>query len=106
MTWGKRGPGKYSNVRTDGYASKREARRAAELRMLEQAGAISDLKEQVRFEIIPALGDEKAAHYVADFTFVDEGKLVVEDVKGVKTDVYVLKRKLMLKVHGIKIVEI
>lgn len=99
---------KYSNVRTDGYASKREARRAAELELLEKIGAISELEKQVRYQIIPPQEGETAVAYVCDFRYRNKetGLLVIEDAKGVKTDVYRLKKKLMLQVHGITIKEI
>lgn len=103
---------KYHNEKTDGYASKREARRAAELRLLEQTGEISELREQVPFVLIPTQwidGElvERACTYVADFTWKNRrGELVVADAKGVKTEVYRIKKKLMLMVHGHRIREI
>lgn len=106
---------KYHNVKTRGYDSAKEAERARVLHLLEKAGKISDLREQVRFELIPAQrenGDgkvvERACFYIADFVYVDNstGETVVEDAKGVRTDTYVIKRKLMLWVHGIKIKEV
>ena len=97
---------KYGNKKTDGYASKAEARRGADLRLLERAGEISDLREQVSYEIIPKQAGERAVHYVCDFAYTQRGALVVEDVKGVKTRVYILKRKLMKLVHGITIREV
>ena len=75
------------------------------LKLLERAGKISDLKRQVSFELIPKQEGERACTYVADFTYIEDGKLVVEDCKGFKTDVYKIKKKLMLWVHGIKIKE-
>lgn len=75
------------------------------LRLLERGGAISDLKRQVSFELIPKQEGERACSYVADFTYLEDGKLVVEDCKGFKTDVYKIKKKLMLWVHGIRIKE-
>jgi hypothetical protein len=75
------------------------------LRLLERAGRISDLKRQVSFELIPKQDGERACNYVADFTYMEDGKLVVEDCKGFRTPEYRLKRKLMLWVHGIKIKE-
>lgn len=57
---------------------------------------ISELKRQVPYEILPKNGKEKPIHYVPDFTYVEDGKLVAEDVKGYKTDVYRLKRKMFL----------
>lgn len=96
---------KYHAIRSGKYASRKEARRAHELSLLERCGAITDLREQVRFEIIPATGGERAAHYVADFVYCEDGEQVVEDVKGCRTPEYVLKRKLMMWRHGIKIRE-
>jgi hypothetical protein len=96
---------KYRNAPTAGFASRKEARRAWELQMLERAGKISDLQFQVPFEIVPACQRERAAHYVADFVYQRDGVQVVEDSKGFKTAEYRLKRKLMLHVHGIKILE-
>ncbi len=58
---------KYGNRRTNGYASKREASRAQELRLLEKAGKIHNLREQVPFELIPKQDGERARKYVADF---------------------------------------
>lgn len=102
---------KYGNKRTNGHASKKEDRRSRELMLLQVAGEIRDLKEQVPYELIPSQyvdGKcvERACKYVADFVYTDrEGNLVVEDTKGFRTPEYVIKRKLMLKVHGIKIKE-
>lgn len=89
-----------------------ESRRYSELSRLARLGVISDLKRQVPFELIPAqYGEdgkllERAVTYKADFTYYKDGKLVVEDVKGVKTKDYIIKRKLMLYVNNIKLVEI
>jgi hypothetical protein len=96
---------KYHNKKTNGYASAAEANRALELHLLQRAGKISGLEEQVPFEIIPKQLGETAVKYIADFTYWEKGLFVVEDVKGVKTDVYRIKRKLMLLVHGIRIRE-
>ena len=49
---------------------------------------------------------ERATYYVADFVYEENGKKVVEDTKGVKTKDYILKRKLMLWVHGIRVREV
>ena len=97
---------KYQNIKTNGYASRREAKRATELAMLQRAGHISELREQVRYQIIPKQDGERPAYYVADFVFMEDGQLVVEDVKGMKTTAYILKRKLMKLVHGITIKEV
>ena len=49
---------------------------------------------------------ERACSYIADFVYMERGEKVVEDVKGVKTKDYIIKRKLMLFIHGIKVREI
>lgn len=116
MSWRNRGArvettatSKFGNVTTPRYDSKKEAARAAQLHMLQRAGQIRNLREQVEFEIIPKQDGERAAHYRADFVFeqLDKGEWteIVEDSKGVRTAEYVLKRKLLLLVHGIRIVE-
>jgi hypothetical protein len=102
-----RGYRKYGNKKTDGYDSKREATRAAELKLLEKIGVITNLQEQVRYEVIPKQEGERAAHYIADFVYMQpSGTLVAEDVKGFRTPDYILKRKLMKLVHGITIREV
>lgn len=108
LTGKAKGKSKYRNVKTNGYDSMAEAKRGFDLGLLVQAGKIKDLRKQVSYEIIPKQKGEQAAHYIADFTYVDvtTGETVVEDVKGVRTAVYILKRKLMLLVHGIKIKEV
>jgi hypothetical protein len=84
----------------------KEANRWCELKMLEKAGLIQDLQRQVKFELIPKQDGERAVHYVADFVYVEDGKKIVEDVKGMRTKEYRLKKKMMLFFHGIKIKEI
>lgn len=108
------------------FASKREANRYLELRLLERAGEISDLRLQVDFELIPnqyrtekrygkngkPLKDkevllERKVVYRADFVYTDnDGKTVVEDTKGFRTTEYVLKRKMFLYKYGFPITEI
>ena len=109
------GTHKYRNKPTDGYHSKREARRAAALRLMQEAGQIRDLREQVEFLLIPRQTRpdgtaERSCSYWADFTYDEwasgEWRRVVEDVKGMRTREYVLKRKLMLMVHGVAIREV
>ena len=97
----------YRKVRkVRGYASKREADMAMKLNALARAGAITELDEQVRYELIPNQEGERACHYIADFRFRDaDGRIVVMDTKGFKTEVYRIKKKLMLQVHGIRIEE-
>lgn len=109
-----RKPSKYGNrmVTRGGekFDSAKEARRYGELVLLERAGQISSLERQVRFELIPSQYRdgrcvERAAHYIADFVYMEDGKKVVEDTKGFRTKDYILKRKLMLMVHNIRIKE-
>lgn len=107
-----RKPNKYGAIRTmtpDGltHDSKKEAQRWVMLRLLERAGEISDLQRQVKFEIIPKVGRHRATYYVADFVYKGkDGNRVVEDTKSSATannQVFKLKEKLMLHVHGIEI---
>ena len=87
------------------FDSVKEYHRWGMLKLLERAGRISDLKRQVSYELIPKQKGERACSYVADFTYMEDGKLVVEDCKGFRTPEYRLKRKLMLWIHGIRIKE-
>ena len=78
------------------FDSKAEFIRWCELRILERAGKISDLKRQVKYELIPKQKGERACTYLADFVYKDsDGNTVVEDTKGVKTDAYRIKKKLL-----------
>ena len=112
------------------FDSLKEYRRFCDLLLLEKAGAITDLKRQVAFKLIPAQFEviptgefykrgerkgqpkfkrvciEQSVVYNADFTYTENGKTVVEDTKGVRTKDYIIKRKLMLHVLGIRIKEI
>ena len=110
------------------FDSRREAKRYQELKLLERAGEIRNLELQKEFELIPNQyaadttttlknGKEKTVKgkllerkcvYRADFAYVDvrSGETVVEDAKGFHTKEYTIKRKLMLYVHGIKILEV
>lgn len=108
---------KYNNkkITVDGqiFDSKKEANRYKELRLLEKAGAIKDLRMQVKFTLIPAQRDEatgkvveRECSYKADFVYDEDGKAVVEDVKGFRTKEYIIKRKLMLYQYGIRIREV
>ena len=87
------------------FDSVKEYHRWGCLRLLERAGKIKGLKRQVKFELIPKQEGERACYYIADFTYTENGELVVEDCKGFKTDVYKIKKKLMLMEHGIRIRE-
>ena len=122
--------GKYGNENVEyegmSFASKRELKRWKELVLLQKAGKIRDLERQVKFELIPTqwatekqyghkgkeiklkvYAEEKAVSYYADFAYhTDTGEYVVEDAKGHRTQAYILKRKLMLYVHGIRIREV
>lgn len=92
------------------FDSIKEADRYTELSILQKAGEISELKTQVVFELIPRIKTEsvteRPVRYIADFTYKQNGKLVVEDAKGVKTRDYIIKRKLMLFIKGIEAHEI
>lgn len=88
------------------FASKREANRYAELKILEAAGKISQLLLQPRYRL--EIEGILIATYVGDFAYWHHhvGRVVVEDSKGVKTRVYLMKKQLMLAIHGIDIVEV
>ena len=126
----------------DGHASIREADRAAELKIMQKAGQIRNLREQVPYVLIPAVyqkengnyisvwdrnmtkkdvekdaGEkltliERRMEYVSDFVYEKDGETVVEDAKGYKNPSsatyakFVIKRKLMLYVYGIRVVEV
>lgn len=125
--------GKYRNkkITVDGiyFDSRKEARRYLVLKQYEKEGKIRDLKWQVEFALLPAQYEpstevyqrgehkgelkqgkliERAVVYIADFTYVTaDGQYIVEDVKGgVKTKEYILKRKMLLFFHNIRIREI
>ena len=105
---------KYNN---SGHGSSlKERNRAAVLELMQKKGLISGLQKQVVYNLIPAqYGEvngkrkclERACTYRADFVYYDVEKqqLVVEDTKGFRTKDYVIKRKLMLHEHGIRIKE-
>lgn len=122
---------KYGNTKimVDGiqFDSKREAARYQELRLLERAGVISFLQLQAKFQLIPnqyAPSDETytkgprkgqrkpgkllehECSYIADFCYIRNGETVVEDAKGYRTEVYRIKKKLMLERYGIQIKEV
>ena len=109
------------------FDSKKEARRYQELKLLERAGQIHGLRTQVKYVLIPSQRElpterytkgknkgqykpgkviEKECAYYADFDYYAGSKHVVEDVKGMRTEVYKIKRKLMLYEYGIKIKEV
>ena len=108
---------KYGNKKIeteDGkFDSLREYKRWCELKLLQKAKIISGLARQVPYVLIPVQKDkdsgkmiEREVKYIADFVYTMDGKTVVEDTKGMRTPEYIIKRKLMLKEHGIKIQEV
>lgn len=124
---------KFNASKGGGFDSKKEKQRFQELRLLERAGVIDNLRTQVKFVLIPAQreesrdlytrGPQKGKHkqgrvierevaYVADFAYhdINTDREVVEDVKGFKGSeaykLYVIKRKLLLWRYGIRIKEV
>lgn len=91
------------------FDSKREADRYLVLKSMEEDGDIEDLRRQVRYELVPAFDVDgkhyRPVYYVADFVYRENGHEVIEDVKGVVTDVYRLKRKLTAYRYGMNIRE-
>jgi hypothetical protein len=105
---------KYGNVKKVNsgliFDSKRESSRWSQLVLMEKAGVISQLERQITFELIPKqrLSNgkcERALKYILDFRYVKDGVTIFDDSKGKRTADYVIKRKLMLYVHGIEILE-
>lgn len=116
----------------DVFDSKAEHKRWCELTLLQRAGKLSNLRRQVKYELIPTQREEstevykagpqkglpkpgaiieKGVSYIADFVYTDaDGNLVVEDTKGLKRgaayDLFAIKRKLMLYVNGIRVKEV
>ena len=105
------------------FDSTKEYKRFCELRLLERAGAITELERQVKYVLIPVQREpdkrgprggvkagkllEREVAYYADFVYRDEsGVLVVEDTKGMRTADYIIKRKLMLFMCGIRVREV
>ena len=113
---------KYHAIRTGTSASRKEARRKAELEIMARFGQISNLRCQVPFELIetqrepPTIGPrggvrpgkviERNCVYVADFVYEKDGQTIVEDTKGFRTKDYIVKRKIMLYLLGIRIREV
>lgn len=93
------------------FDSKKEMQRYKELKLLEKAGEITNLRRQVKYVLIPSQRidgklAERECSYKADIVYEENGETVVEDVKGFKTEGYIIKRKMMLLVHGIRIKEV
>jgi len=86
------------------FPSRREAARYSELKLLERAGRIQNLRLQVRYPL--TINNQSCGHYVSDFNYVENGQEIVEDVKGFVTDVFRLKKKLMRAIHGIEVREV
>ena len=108
-----RGGSKYHARKTtvDGitFDSRKEADRYLVLKGMEEDGIIEDLRRQVRYELVPAF-DVDGKHYrpvcyVADFVYREDGREVIEDVKGVRTGVYQIKSKLFARRYGMSIRE-
>lgn len=108
---------KYNNrkVRCLGetFDSMLECERYKYLKALEQQKVISNLQRQVKYVLLPSQKDSKTRKtiereitYLADFVYEKGSQTIVEDVKGMKTDVYKIKRKLMLYFHNIQIKEV
>ena len=108
---------KYGNRKTemDGitFDSAKEARRYAELKLMEKAGLISGLRRQVPYQLLPAQKRdgkvvERPVLYLADFVYTENGDEVVEDVKSpaTRTKEYIIKRKMMLWEFGIRVKEV
>lgn len=99
--------GKYGAVKTEAegmkFASKKEAKRWMDLRLMEHAGEIYNLTRQVAYGL--DVNGVSICAYIADFVYLKGEELVVEDTKGMRTPLYMLKAKLMLAVHGIVILE-
>ena len=87
------------------FDSKHEAERYCELKLLLRAKKISNLRLQERIELIPKSRYGRAIVYVADFTYEENGNKVIEDAKGVKTDIYRLKKRLVAEKFGIIVKE-
>lgn len=94
------------------FDSRKEQRRYTELSLMERAGAIKDLRRQVKYLLIPSQKRgkkviERECSYYADFVYTDTrtGETVVEDCKGFRTEVYRIKKKLMLERYGIEVTE-
>lgn len=118
---------KYNNKRVeyDGrvFDSLKEYRRYRDLKLMQRSGLISDLHLQVPFELVPAVYDEvevqlktkvkmekkcvqRSIRYIADFVYMKDGKMIVEDTKGFRTKEYELKKKMMRALLGVEIKEI
>lgn len=85
------------------FDSKKEASRYLSLLLLQKFGHISDLSLQPKFDLI--VNGTKIGFYKADFKYTQYGKEVIEDVKGMKTPIYNLKKKMIKAIYGFDIFE-
>lgn len=101
---------KYNAIKTevDGYifASRKEANRYSELKLLERAGEIKDLELQPVYPCV--INGKLVCKYIADFRYIStkRGNVIIEDAKGAKTPVYRLKNKLVQALYNIIIIEV
>ena len=86
------------------FHSIRESMRYGELKMLQRMGEITELELQPKFPI--AVNEQKICTYIADFRYWKDGKAIIEDVKGAKTALYSLKKKLVQAIYSIEIIEV
>lgn len=106
-------PSKYRSRKVEAFGLKfdstAEANRWGQLLVLERLGHIQELRRQVVFQLAPPVkidGEKRARpalRYIADFAYVRDGSIVVEDVKGVQTETFRVKQHLMKAVHGIDV---
>ena len=98
---------KYRNRKVENehgkFDSQKEAQRYAELVLLERAGAIAQLRRQVPYALV--VNGVHVCDYRPDFVYREGERLVCEDAKGMRTPVYLLKKRLMLACHGLEIKE-
>ena len=125
MSWRRGNKYHAKSVVIDGikFPSGKEGERFLYLRELEKRGEITNLRRQVRYELLPAAYKDVVKHlktkdkvvrrlflnpvsYVADFVYERDGQTVVEDTKGYKTKEYIIKKKMMYALKGIEIQEI
>ncbi len=108
MGFAARRASKFGAVRTVvdniSFASKKEARRYSELKLMQRAGLISNLTLQPRFPLV--VNGDLVCTYVADFQYLDKGQLITEDAKGFETPEFRIKRKLMMAVLDIEVVTV
>lgn len=106
---------KYRNIkaRYNGmtFDSQKEMKRFIELELLQKAGEISDLKCQVKYELVPKTRIGQPVSYIADFVYLDKaGNKIIEDVKGFRGgqaySVFVMKKKMLYYFHGLEVKEI